>query len=149
MSRPSYPIEYYINENGCHICTSHETKFYHGYCRIQVNKTKYRLHRYIYEQTYGKIPEGLVVRHKCDVRNCINPDHLELGTNWDNTQDMIKRNRHCINSDKRKPSFRFSSDSISEIRASNLPINTIAKQFDVSWDTIKNIKTFKTYKNWK
>lgn len=42
---------------------------------------------------FGEIPEGLVVRHKCDVRACINPEHLELGTVQDNNNDRIKRDR--------------------------------------------------------
>lgn len=33
-------------------------------------------------------------RHPCDVRNCINPDHLFVGTNLDNVKDMINKGRH-------------------------------------------------------
>lgn len=38
--------------------------------------------------------KGMVVRHKCDNPRCINPEHLELGTYSDNTQDMLKRKRN-------------------------------------------------------
>lgn len=64
-----------------------------GYGSIHVaGKTAY-LHRYTYEQNHGEIPEGYVVRHKCDTPACYNPDHLELGTYQDNSQDMVNRGR--------------------------------------------------------
>ena len=50
-------------------------------------------HRVAYKLRYGEIPEGMLVLHTCDVRHCVNPDHLFLGTHKDNTQDMIKKGR--------------------------------------------------------
>jgi hypothetical protein len=50
-------------------------------------------HRVAYELTHGSIPAGLVVRHKCDVPRCCNPDHLEIGTQPDNLQDARDRGR--------------------------------------------------------
>lgn len=38
--------------------------------------------------------EGSVVRHTCDNPRCINADHLLLGTQADNMQDMGERGRH-------------------------------------------------------
>lgn len=43
----------------------------------------------------GPIPKGLVVRHTCDVRECVNPDHLILGTQKDNIRDMHDRGRYA------------------------------------------------------
>ena len=65
-----------------------------GYVYLTVAGKKVYAHRHAYEQAHGPIPAGLVVRHKCDNRRCINPDHLEVGTNADNTQDMMTRGRH-------------------------------------------------------
>lgn len=47
-------------------------------------KRSYRCHCAVYEQHVGPIPEGLVLDHKCRVRNCVNPDHLEPVTNIEN-----------------------------------------------------------------
>lgn len=86
-------IKYRVNESGCHIITSHSVAP-DGYARIQRGGKTYNAHRLVYMKEHGEIPKNLVVRHKCDIRNCINLDHLELGTHRDNTRDMVKRNRH-------------------------------------------------------
>lgn len=40
-----------------------------------------------------EIPPGMVVRHACDERRCVNPEHLSLGTPLDNSRDAIERGR--------------------------------------------------------
>ncbi len=47
--------------------------------------------RFSYREFKGPIPEGKIVRHKCDVHACINPDHLLLGTKKDNRLDFMER----------------------------------------------------------
>lgn len=53
-----------------------------------------RVHRVMYELHVGPIPNGQLIRHRCDNPPCINPDHLEPGTPADNTSDMMERGRH-------------------------------------------------------
>lgn len=67
-----------------------------GYGLLGDTKGKSRAaHRISWELHKGKIPEGMMVLHKCDVRNCVNPDHLFLGTNRDNMADRNAKGRQA------------------------------------------------------
>jgi len=50
-------------------------------------------HRVMWEQCMGPVPEGLNVLHRCDVRHCVNPSHLEVGTQRKNIRDAVLRGR--------------------------------------------------------
>lgn len=50
-------------------------------------------HRAAWELTNGPIPPGMFVCHRCDNPPCVRPDHLFLGTNADNIEDMRKKGR--------------------------------------------------------
>jgi hypothetical protein len=60
-----------------------------GYGRLGTR----RAHRISWELANGQIPEDKWVLHKCDVRNCVRPSHLFLGSNQDNIADMVKKGR--------------------------------------------------------
>lgn len=81
---------------GCWIWTASSNS--KGYGRIGIGTSTSRMaHRVSYLLFKGEIPIGLLVCHSCDVPSCVNPDHLFLGTNKDNMNDMVKRNRHKNN----------------------------------------------------
>ena len=48
-------------------------------------------HRFIYRMTYGEFMPSLSVLHRCDVKTCVNPHHLWLGTQRDNVYDAIAK----------------------------------------------------------
>ena len=88
-----------IMENGCiEYIGSRDSRS--GYGKVRVGsrtdgtRRTARAHRVAWEIARGPIPEGHVVRHRCDNPPCVNPDHLELGTQADNVQDMVDRGRH-------------------------------------------------------
>ena len=54
-------------------------------------------HRFAYEMLAGPIPEGLEIDHLCNVRHCVNPDHLEPVTYRENTDRRVDRKTHCKN----------------------------------------------------
>jgi hypothetical protein len=50
-------------------------------------------HRRAYELFCGEIPKGMLVTHRCDVKACVNPEHLKLGTFASNLKDAWARGR--------------------------------------------------------
>lgn len=50
-------------------------------------------HRLAYELAHGPISPGFHVLHSCDVRTCVRPDHLRVGTDGDNKADAVLRGR--------------------------------------------------------
>jgi hypothetical protein len=63
-----------------------------------IGKTRrwHLVHRLAYLLEHEVIPPGKLVRHKCDVKLCVNPNHLELGTDYDNVMDaVIRQGMNC------------------------------------------------------
>jgi len=47
-----------------------------------------RTHIVAWELTFGPVPAGVLVLHKCNIKLCCNPGHLKLGDHLDNVEDM-------------------------------------------------------------
>lgn len=86
--------------------------------------------------------DGLNVLHKCDVRCCVNPSHLYIGTHIENMQDMKRRGRHIGTKGLtvRKPYEKLSDDQVIEIRANSKSSRKIAEMYGVSQTLISAIK---------
>lgn len=66
-----------------------------GYGGFWDGKNWIKAHRFSFELHFGNIPENFHILHKCDVRHCIRPDHLFLGTNKDNVNDKVMKDRQA------------------------------------------------------
>jgi hypothetical protein len=64
-----------------------------GYGHFNLNGRIFKAHRWAYERRFGPTPTGMQLDHLCSVRNCVNPDHLEPVTNWENSRRA--RQRHA------------------------------------------------------
>jgi predicted CXXCH cytochrome family protein len=64
-----------------------------GYGYLSVFGRKARAHRVSWELYRGPIPKDALVLHRCDVRSCINPDHLFLGSQQANVRDAVSKGR--------------------------------------------------------
>lgn len=80
--------------NGCHIWVASTNKNGYGVLRTHDGYTLLA-HRFAWELVHGEIPAGMLVLHRCDNRQCVNPDHLYLGTHKDNMRDMVARKRQA------------------------------------------------------
>jgi len=138
------PIEYEVNENGCNLCTSHSLNK-DGYPTMGINGKKVFIHRYVYEQNYEKIPDGMVVRHKCDVRNCINPLHLDVGSQFDNVQDMIKRGRKPSRKGELNGRSKLTEMDVRVIRKNKLSSYKICKLYNVCPSTVRMIRQYRRW----
>jgi HNH endonuclease len=65
-----------------------------GYGRRRVNGRLQMVHRLVWVEANGPIPDGLLVMHTCDNPPCYNLEHLKLGTQSQNMQDSAVKRRH-------------------------------------------------------
>jgi len=93
-----------------------------------------RAHRVSWTLTYGPIPSGLGVLHKCDNPPCVRPDHLFLGTQGDNVRDAHRKGRY--------PFAKLTAAAALEIRqraALGEPKKVLARRFGVDPKMIRNV----------
>lgn len=138
------PIEYIINENGCHVCIR-ETSLVNGYPQVtRYRKTK-TLHRYVFELLKGHIPKGMDIMHSCDNRRCFNPEHLSIGTRQDNMIDMVSKKRSNNAKGEAHRSSKLLEYEVWEILADPRPVKVIALHYGVVGRSIYSIKKGETW----
>ena len=95
--RRQRPIAYRVLENGCWWCLSHRSNP-SGYPQMGYARKQSSVAQYMFIRTTGITPKkGEVIRHTCDHSECINPDHLILGTQKDNFKDYLERGKSAFN----------------------------------------------------
>ncbi len=136
--KPPKPVEWEVDEKNCWNCTSHAPDT-SGYPRASRNGKMVRLYREAYEQNFGPVPSGEVVRHTCDNNRCINPAHLTAGTQLQNVQDRVERNRSA-RFDKNGRA-KLTPENVRLVRTSQKGGSQLARELDVSPGLISRIRS--------
>lgn len=97
------------------------------------------MHRMVYRRFFGDDIDGKVVRHTCDNKWCINPYHLKVGTQADNVQDRVDRNRSARGSDNGRAKLSEAEAWYVKTDQSH-NISELARMFGVSRRSIKLIR---------
>jgi hypothetical protein len=116
-----------------------------GYARFKFGgRRPILVHRLSYKLHYGKLPRNLCVLHQCDIRCCVNPDHLSLGTQKDNAADCVNKGRSSRG--ERNGLAKLTEADVRQIRADSRPAYVIWKERgDVAYSTIKRAKSKKRW----
>lgn len=124
--------------NGCRLWTGAIGG--RGYGVLSLSTRQVYAHRASYALHCGPIPAGKIVCHKCDVRNCINPDHFFLGTHRDNMLDKVAKGRGGYVKGDAHPLTILKAAAVRAIRASSGTHRELAAQYGVARSTISMIR---------
>lgn len=134
-----------VSPTGCWILTTGTDT--NGYPALRVVGTLVRASRISYEVFKGPITPGMFVCHACDVRQCVNPEHLWLGTATENMQDMADKGRGatCDKKGELNSNAKLTAADVLQIRSSALKAPEIASRFGTS---AKNIRRIRSGQRW-
>lgn len=133
------------NENDCYGWAA--SLGHNGYALMWDGVRLQRGHRWVWEQHYGEIPEGMVIRHTCNTRHCTNIRHLQLGSQADNIRDRdadgntAKGEVHGM--------AKLTESDVKEIRAqraNKVKLRDIAEQFGITMANVSNIAKRRIWK---
>lgn len=123
-----------------------------GYGQIRLPRGKgTTAHRASWMVHCGDIPNGLSVLHRCDVRLCVNPDHLFLGTQQENMTDMVQKGRQGKPRGERCGSSKLNDKAVASIRkdyaTGRFTMFELADRYGVVFGTIWQIVRLKTWRH--
>lgn len=118
-----------------------------GYGTFALTSTRnVRAHRYAYEQAYGPIPVGAVIRHSCDRPLCCEPTHLLIGSQLDNVHDRQQRQRQARGAVVSQA--KLTEGDVIAIRAAvaaGTGRRTLAEQYGIDESNVRSIARRRTW----
>lgn len=121
--------------SGCTVFTGSLDTSGYGLIGVGGSGNIRKTHRVAFEHSVGPIPDGLQVLHRCDVRCCVNPDHLFLGTLQDNMTDRNAKGRQARLKGMRHNLHKLTDSNVIEAVAlwkAGRSVKAIADQFGVT-----------------
>jgi len=119
------------------------------YGKFSLHGKKFQAHRLSYFIYNGYMPKkDEYVCHKCDNPKCVNPDHLFLGTQQDNMDDMVSKGRSPNNHGDRNPRATLSQEDVDRMRLmykNGMTRMEISSIFNTTETTTHNILSGRTW----
>lgn len=114
-----------------------------GYGQLFNGRQMEGAHRCSWKAFVGAIPDDLDVLHRCDVRCCVNPHHLYLGTHQQNMDDMMQRGRNVALPGESNGFAKLTDEQVAQIAAAYATgkhtQKCIAKEFGCSQQLVSII----------
>ena len=136
--------------SGCHVWLGDTND--QGYGQITMkDRSRVRAHRLAWERAHDRpIPDGMVIMHRCDVRCCVNPDHLQVGTQAENLKDMGRKGRARGGArGEAQGSAKLTAEQVREIRrlSERMSQEQIARRFSIDRSNVGLIVNRKAWKH--
>lgn len=127
---------------------SRNQKEWHGQWRNKAGEIELT-HRASWRLFKSEIPGGLCVLHRCDNPICVNPTHLFLGTQSDNSNDMWQkgRARPATSLGEKHGMSKLNVNAVLEIRSSQLSGVELAKKFGITPTTVCDVRKRRIWKH--
>ena len=133
-------------ETKCHLWLKSKTQG--GYARIIFEGKQSVGHRLVYHLIHPEsfsLDSPRLVLHECDVRACVNPAHLFLGSQRDNIADMFAKKRNPNQKGHYNNNAKLNEARVREILEKYIPrrytIDRLAEEYGVNRATIHRIVT--------
>lgn len=155
-------LERVVKSGDCWVVKTASGEVKDRHAVIQIGNNCVGAHRLSYQLFCGPIPPGMYVCHTCDVKPCVNPTHLFVGTHRDNVDDMVRKGRQArgdghgsrlhperVARGENQGLSKLDWNSVREIRrlrTAGWTYRELAERFGVDYTNIGHIVTGKTWR---
>jgi hypothetical protein len=133
--------------DSCWLWTGYKDKA--GYARFKNNYKVVKAHRFSWFLAGNTIPEGHLIRHKCRNRHCVNPEHLETGTQAENMADRVRDGTATYPQGESHGRSKLTEEQVRAIRGNpdNKTGVELSKEYGVAVQAISRIISRRTWKH--